>query len=69
MYMQQGSQYCSVLADTASICHIEAQTNTNTIVFHDDLNTNHTGYVLIIQAKNGCFGQKKKKRIQLVRKK
>ena len=63
--MQQGSQYCTVPTGTTSICHNEAQTDMDTLVFHAGLNTGHTGYVPVIQAKVGCF----KKRNQLVRKK
>ena len=42
MCMQQESQYCTVSASTASICHIEAQTDMDTLVFCADLNTSHT---------------------------
>lgn len=60
MYMQQESQYCTVSAGTANICHIKAQIDMDTLVFHAGLNTRRTSYVPVIQAKIGCFSQKKK---------
>ena len=60
MYMQQESQYCTVSAGTTSICHIEAQTDMDTLVFRAGLNTKRTSYVPVIQAKIGCFSQKTK---------